>query len=165
MRRLPGLIGLAAAAAFGASVVVFALGDAQGLPRRAVVAGLAADSAPSVTNTPSATPTPSPTPTRTATSTATPGGPAAAEVAIAGFAFSPPSVTIEVGQAARWTHQDGNASHGVTIPGVFQSQVGTAGLTFTFTFTAEGVFSYRCTVHSFMTGTVVVVAPDQGVES
>lgn len=150
-----------------AAGVVTTLASAQQPLRRATVPGLAADSAaPAASSTATATATVSPAPTKPPSATPTsPGGDVGADVVISGFAFLPRSVTITKGQSVKWTHQDGNVSHGVTIPGVFQSPVGIGGLSFSFTFSDEGTFAYRCSVHASMTGEVVVVDDSGGVES
>ena len=112
-------------------------GAAAALPVRASIGQLAADG--------NATPPPRA------------DGPVAAEVSIANFDYTPFEVVIAAGQAVRWTHRDGIAAHSVFgDDGLFRSPIGNAGLVFTHTFTAPGRYGYRCSIHGFMTGEVVV---------
>ena len=75
---------------------------------------------------------------------------------IQGYAFSPSSITINVGDTIVWTNYD-SASHTVTSnDGLFDSGGISTGNTFSFTFTSAGTFNYYCTPHPGMTGSVTV---------
>jgi plastocyanin len=75
---------------------------------------------------------------------------------IQGSAFSPSSITINVGDTIVWTNYD-SASHTVTSnDGTFDSGSITNGNTFSFTFTSAGTFDYYCAPHPGMTGSVTV---------
>lgn len=75
---------------------------------------------------------------------------------IQGYAFSPSSITINVGDTIVWTNYD-SASHTVTSnDGTFDSGSITNGNTFSFTFTSAGTFDYYCAPHPSMTGSVTV---------
>lgn len=75
---------------------------------------------------------------------------------IQGYAFSPSSITINVGDTIVWTNYD-SASHTVTSnDGTFDSGSITNGNTFSFTFTSAGTFDYYCAPHPGMTGSVTV---------
>ncbi len=88
--------------------------------------------------------------------TTTAGGAGGAQVTIKGFAFDPVTVTIKVGESVTWTNQD-SADHTVTADnGEFKSSSLGNGATFSFTFTKAGSYPYHCSIHSSMTGTVVV---------
>jgi plastocyanin len=77
-------------------------------------------------------------------------------VSIAGFAFSPSSITINVGDSVTWTNNDGT-THTVTADaGAFDSGDVGSSATYSHKFTTAGSFAYHCTIHSFMTGTVTV---------
>ncbi|HEY9722042.1 MAG TPA: plastocyanin/azurin family copper-binding protein [Oscillatoriaceae cyanobacterium] len=93
------------------------------------------------------------------TSAATPGPAAMTQsVTIQNFAFSPANVTVMRGGTVTWTNQDsvghsatsdtaggfdtGVIAHGNTSPGV--------------TFNTAGTFTYHCSVHPSMHGTVTV---------
>jgi amicyanin len=84
----------------------------------------------------------------------TPAG-AAAKVNIANFAFSPATLTIKVGTKVTWTNND-VVAHTVTFTDVANSPVLNRGDTFSRTFTTAGTYSYICSIHPFMHGTVVV---------
>lgn len=77
-------------------------------------------------------------------------------VSIKGFAFVPASVTVHVGATVTWTNGD-EEPHTVVAPGgPFRSTPLTPGATFRYTFGKPGHYSYVCTIHPFMRGTVVV---------
>jgi len=79
----------------------------------------------------------------------------ATAVQIAGFAFGPASVDVAVGATVTWTNGD-SVAHTVTADdGSFNGNVD-PGATFSFTFTKAGTFTYHCSIHPSMTGTVVV---------
>lgn len=78
------------------------------------------------------------------------------------FRFRPASVTITAGQSLAWTNRS-SAVHNVTADdGSFASGAiaaangDVAGGSFVRAFTSAGTFSYHCTIHPQMTGTVVV---------
>lgn len=81
-----------------------------------------------------------------------------ASVTIAGFAFSPNTVTVNVGDTVTWTNNDG-VSHTATADG---GSFGTGSLgngeSGAETFGTAGSFPYHCSIHPQMTGTVVVQA-------
>jgi plastocyanin len=77
-------------------------------------------------------------------------------VAIKGFAFSPASITVKVGTTVTWTNSDQDAHTVTATGGAFGSQALDTGKAFTFTFTKAGTYNYLCTIHPFMTATVVV---------
>jgi plastocyanin len=77
---------------------------------------------------------------------------------IANFAFSPNPITIKVGDTVTWTNKD-TAPHDVTSQGgPFASQTLNTGATFSYTATTPGTFTYICTIHPYMVGTLIVQA-------
>jgi plastocyanin len=83
-------------------------------------------------------------------------------VHIAGFAFSPNPVSINVGDTITWTNDDGVAHNATGNGGGFATgQIG-AGTSKSVTFHAAGSFAYHCTIHPSMTGTVIVRASTGG---
>jgi plastocyanin len=91
--------------------------------------------------------------TSSSSTTAAGGGP---QVVMKGFAFSPASITVKVGESVTWTNQD-SATHTVTADnGEFKSADIAAGATYTFKFDKAGTYPYHCSIHSSMKGTVVV---------
>jgi plastocyanin len=84
--------------------------------------------------------------------------PPANEVWIQNMAFNPSSITVTVNTTVKWTNKDG-ATHTVTsTTGSFPFDSGNLsnGQSFSKQFTTAGTFTYKCTIHSSMTGTVVV---------
>jgi glucose/arabinose dehydrogenase/plastocyanin len=77
------------------------------------------------------------------------------DVRIAGFAFSPASVTIGVGDTVRWTEMDGAGHSSTSDTGLWDSGSLLLNGTFSFTFNAPGTYPYHCTPHPFMTGRVI----------
>lgn len=78
-------------------------------------------------------------------------------VAIENFAYSPATITVKAGTTVTWTNRDQDP-HTVTAmnDGPFHSPTLNNGQSFRFTFTEPGRFDYLCTIHPFMTATVVV---------
>lgn len=77
-------------------------------------------------------------------------------VSIKNFAFSPATVTVSVGTTVTWTNDDQDAHTVTATDHTFGSQPMNPGATYHFTFTKPGTYSYLCTIHPFMTATVVV---------
>ena len=79
-------------------------------------------------------------------------------VNIQGFAFGPPSVTINAGDTVTWTNKDA-AAHSALVNGVGQTQVLAQNQSGSLTFSAAGTFNYVCGIHgAAMMGTVIVRA-------
>jgi plastocyanin len=79
-------------------------------------------------------------------------------VSISNFAYGPASITVKVRSTVTWTNGD-QAPHTVTSQnsgGPLQSATMNKGQTYKYTFTKTGSYPYLCTLHPFMTGTVVV---------
>jgi hypothetical protein len=78
------------------------------------------------------------------------------------FFFSPPSVTIAVGDTVTW-HNSGQAPHTATAnDGSFDTGTINAGGSGSHTFNSAGTFSYICTIHPNMHGTVRVLSSSGG---
>jgi plastocyanin len=83
---------------------------------------------------------------------------ASASVTIADFFFSPASVTVAVGDTVTW-HNTGQAQHNATAnDGSFKTLDLTTGQSASHRFTSAGTFSYICTIHPNMHGTVRVLS-------
>ncbi|WP_414168985.1 cupredoxin family copper-binding protein [Streptoverticillium reticulum] len=82
---------------------------------------------------------------------------ATGQVAVVNFAYSPATLNISRGTTVTWTNGDTDP-HTVTSSGSgpLDSPMLNKGDTFSFTFSSAGTFSYYCTVHPTMKGTVVV---------
>ena len=80
--------------------------------------------------------------------------PSAANVTVNDNVFNPSATTIALGGQVTWTWS-GFQPHNVTFQSGESSATQSSG-TFSRTFTAAGSFSYQCTVHSGMQGSVSV---------
>jgi plastocyanin len=79
-----------------------------------------------------------------------------AEMKVEDFQFNPVAVDIAAGGQVRWTWT-GSSSHNVTSnnSGPLSSPTQASG-TYAVTFPTPGRFDFHCTIHPFMTGTVIV---------
>ncbi len=83
-------------------------------------------------------------------------------VTIADFQFTPASITVQEGDTVTWTN-DGPTAHSATASdGGFDTGIFSAGGSRSETFDEAGTFSYICTPHPNMTGTIVVEASSSG---
>jgi amicyanin len=89
----------------------------------------------------------------TADSPAPQGGTA---VSISNFKFNPATLTVPVGATVTWTNQDEEPHSVAGKDGSFHSPGMDTHGTYSFTFTTPGSYDYICSIHPFMTGTVVV---------
>lgn len=90
---------------------------------------------------------------------ASPGRAGAAHaIEIVDFAFSPPSLTISIGDTVTWTNADSVVHTATSTSGAFDSGDLAQGASYSLTFTAAGTYDYLCTPHPSMTGTIVVEA-------
>ncbi len=82
--------------------------------------------------------------------------PMEASVEIADFAFGPAEITIAAGGTVTWTNTD-NQAHTATSSGNFDTGAIDPDATASVTFDEPGTFTYICSFHPFMTGTITVV--------
>ena len=93
----------------------------------------------------------------TVPATASAGAPVAANtVSIQNFAFSPGDITVRTGTTVTWTNNDQEAHTVTATDHSFSSPPLSPGDNYHFTFTKPGTYHYLCTIHPFMTATVVV---------
>jgi plastocyanin len=80
-----------------------------------------------------------------------------ATIELKNFAFSPQVATVKVGTEVTWINTD-SASHNVTADdnSFVSSQLGQND-SFTFTFDQPGTYTYTCTTHPSMKGTIIVI--------
>jgi amicyanin len=90
-----------------------------------------------------------------APSTTTAPAAAATKVSITNFAFDPAALTVKSGSTVTWTNND-VVAHTVTFTDVANSPILNRGNKFSRTFSQAGTYSYICSIHPFMHGTVVV---------
>lgn len=79
------------------------------------------------------------------------------DIKISGYAFSPKSLTVNVGDSVVWTNED-SVSHTVTSDSgsELSSSFLSKGQTYPHTFSQKGTFLYHCSPHPGMKGTIVV---------
>lgn len=82
--------------------------------------------------------------------------PAANSISIVNMAFSPASLTVTVGSNVTWTNND-NMTHTVTADdNSFDSGNIAMGSKYSKTFPTAGTYTYHCTIHPNMKGTIIV---------
>lgn len=90
------------------------------------------------------------------------GGPGTNEVWIQGMAFDPPTITVNAGTTITWTNKDATVHTVTSDTGLFNSgNIATNG-TFSYMFATAGSYPYHCSIHPYMTATVVVKAITSG---
>lgn len=81
------------------------------------------------------------------------------EVFIKDFAFAPETLTVKKGTKVTWTNKD-DARHDITPTGggsdFMPSTLLAKGESYDFTFSTAGTYTYKCSPHPYMKGTVVV---------
>ncbi len=76
------------------------------------------------------------------------------EVRIANFAFSPDTITVTAGMEITWINEDSTVH---TVTGAdFESGEIKPGQSYNHAFSNPGTYDYHCSIHSSMTGQVVV---------
>lgn len=81
---------------------------------------------------------------------------AGADIEINNFTFSPASITVPVGAQVTWTNKDDIPHNVVSSDKTIKSKALDTNEKFTFTFSQPGTYSYICTIHPRMKGTIVV---------
>jgi plastocyanin len=83
------------------------------------------------------------------------------DVTIVDFAFEPATLEVSAGATVSWTNT-GQVVHTVTADnGAFNSGEMSPGATVTGTFNTPGTFTYHCSIHPDMTGTLIVTGATQ----
>jgi plastocyanin len=77
-------------------------------------------------------------------------------VTIQNFAFSPASLTINVGDTVTWTNMDSVTHTATATDGSFDTGNIASGASGSVTFDTAGTFNYICSIHPNMTGTIIV---------
>jgi plastocyanin len=91
-----------------------------------------------------------------ARATAAPARPTvAAAVTIRGSSFVPATLSITAGQQVVWTNAN-STTHTVTADDGSFNGTAAPGGQFTATFSRAGNYPYHCSIHPFMTGTIIV---------
>jgi amicyanin len=80
-------------------------------------------------------------------------------VMLSNYMFSPGAITVKAGATVTWTNMDA-VTHTVTSDDSsavsFKSDSLADGKSYSFTFAKAGTYTYHCTPHPYMHGTVVV---------
>lgn len=129
------------------------LGLRAGIATATVAAAMTACGSSNTSSTSGSTPPPA--------SATTPGGgtgtgAAKADILIKDFAFSPAQLAAKVGQPVTVVNEDAVAHTWTADNGTFDSGTLAQGKTFTFTFSKAGAYSYICSIHPRMKGTITV---------
>jgi len=78
-------------------------------------------------------------------------------VQIVNFAFNGSNTTVKVGDTVSWKNDEAGVPHTTTANGgLWNSGSLSTGGVFQITFSQAGTFTYRCTIHPSMTGTITV---------
>ena len=112
--------------------------------------GMLASCGASASPTPSTTPTPTPNPNATSAVVNVPssGGYGASS-------FVPGAVSISVGSSVDWSNSDSTEHHPTADDGSWDADL-PAGADGTVRFNTAGTWSYHCSIHPTMTGTITV---------
>jgi amicyanin len=78
------------------------------------------------------------------------------QVDIVDFAFSPATITVNVGDSVTWTNSDAVVHTATSTSGAFDSGDLDQDESYTLTFSQAGTYEYLCTPHPEMTGRVIV---------
>ena len=108
-------------------------------------------SSPPTSPSPSPSPAPNPAPGPSASITI----PVGAE-RLGNRAFTPPDLNIEAGTTVTWMNTDRESHTSTSDAAGWNSGTVGAGQQFSFTFQNAGRFTYHCSLHPSMVGTVVV---------
>lgn len=74
--------------------------------------------------------------------------------------FSPSTITVEIGvnNSVTWTNEDYAFHTATSNTNVFDSGNISPGSNYTFVFSSPGTYNYHCSYHTWMKGTVIVLA-------
>ena len=76
-------------------------------------------------------------------------------VSVVNFAFMPKTASVARGTTVKWKNNS-NTTHTTTSNTGLWNKTLAPGATFSRTFNRAGTFKYHCTIHSSMTGSIVV---------
>lgn len=86
-------------------------------------------------------------------------------VSIMNFSFMPSSMTVRAGTTVTWTNHD-SMNHTVTSDsGLFNSGLLAKDQSYRYTFQNAGTYTYHCTPHPNMKGTIIVIGSNSGNEN
>ena len=76
-------------------------------------------------------------------------------ITIDNFTFAPAELTVKVGTTVTWKNHD-DIPHTIVSAGKFRSKALDTDDSYSFTFTTAGAYTYFCSLHPHMTGTIKV---------
>ena len=79
------------------------------------------------------------------------------QVDIQFLSFHPGTLTVSAGTTVTWTDKDWFTMHNVIGDGWASPNLSRGG-TYSYTFILPGTYTYRCSHHSWMKGTIIVTA-------
>jgi len=106
-----------------------------------------------VSPTPAPTPSPTPTPPPTPTSNVSIVMGASSK---GSNAYNPNPTTVATGTKVTWTNNDSIVHTSTSNGSGWDSGIMAPGASFSFTFQTAGTFTYKCTIHPGMMGTIMV---------
>jgi len=77
------------------------------------------------------------------------------QVSIGNDFYSAPNIVVAAGTTVTWTWNSGSTEHNVTFSDASSGDKSGGG-TYSLEFDAPGTYTYRCTLHAGMTGSVLV---------
>lgn len=77
-------------------------------------------------------------------------------IEIRGHKYGPATVTVPVGTTIAWVNHDGDVHTVFSTTQAFTSPAIETDETYSYTFSKQGTYTYFCTLHPLMTGTVIV---------
>ena len=77
-------------------------------------------------------------------------------VQISNFSFSPATLTVKVGDAVTWTNQDSMGHSATADDKSFDTGLLDQGKSGKVTFSKAGTYTYHCSAHTSMYGTIIV---------
>jgi plastocyanin len=82
--------------------------------------------------------------------------PAAHHITVKNFMFSPTTLSVKTGATVTWVNEDNEPHTIVSDAGLFRSGAIDTKETFAYTFDKPGTYHFICSIHPYMTGTIVV---------
>jgi plastocyanin len=82
--------------------------------------------------------------------------PSSTEVRVDNFAFAPQTLTVPANSTVTWVNKDDVPHVIASDQGVFKSKALDTDDKYSYTFTKPGTYTYFCSIHPKMTGTIVV---------
>lgn len=77
-------------------------------------------------------------------------------IVISNFSFSPATLTVKAGSTVTWTNQDSMGHSATADDNSFDTGILYNGKSGTVTFNKTGTYTYHCSIHPSMHGTIVV---------